>query len=158
MVREGGAAQGGRRAGPHHEQARSRLDPEAAAETPPEEAVGPGAKWEVKLPIKSQGITITQTTLYELAKVEGERLATKATISQTAANQKVENPSMPAVKLDLTKMSGTGGGDIIFELDKIAPLAASMDMKSELEMGMNMGGQKQTMNMNIDVNLHIEGK
>ena len=124
----------------------------------PEEAVGVGAKWEVKMPIKSQGITITQTAVYQLATMEGERLSTKVTVTQTAANQKVENPSMPAVKLDLTKMNGTGGGDVIFELDKVVPLAGTMEMHSELEMGMNMGGQKQTMNMNIDVNLHLEAK
>ena len=44
----------------------------------PEEAVGPGARWEVKMPIKSQGMTIDQTATYELVSLEGERLTTKA--------------------------------------------------------------------------------
>ena len=38
----------------------------------PAEAVGVGAKWEVKAPIKSQGMTIDQTTTYELVSLEGD--------------------------------------------------------------------------------------
>ena len=74
----------------------------------PEEAVGPGAKWEVRMPIKSQGMTIDQTATYELVSIEGESLTTKSTITQHAANQKIENPAMPGLKVDLTKMTGNG--------------------------------------------------
>ena len=55
----------------------------------PEEAVGPGAKWEVRMPIKTQGMTIDQTATYEVVSLEGERLATKSAVVQHAANQKV---------------------------------------------------------------------
>ena len=35
----------------------------------PEEAVGPGARWEAKTPLKSQGMTMDQTATYELVTV-----------------------------------------------------------------------------------------
>ena len=64
----------------------------------PEEAIGPGAKWEASGPIKSQGMTINQSASYELIGIEGEQAKVKCTISQSAINQKISNPSMPSVK------------------------------------------------------------
>jgi len=78
----------------------------------PEEAVGPGAKWEVKMPVHSQGMTIAQTTSYELLSLEAERLTVTNTVSQSASNQKIQSPVMPGLKVDLTKMTGTGTGNI----------------------------------------------
>ena len=50
----------------------------------PEEAVGVGAKWEVKAPVQSHSIKIDQTANYELVSVEGEQLKTKSTSTQRA--------------------------------------------------------------------------
>jgi hypothetical protein len=124
----------------------------------PEEPVGLGAKWSVKMPLKSQGITINQTTTYELVSLENERLATKITIVQTAAGQKIENPAMPGLKLDLTQMTGAGTGDTTLNLGQLMPLAGTVDMHSELSMNMDTGGQKQAMNMKLEMNVKMEGK
>ena len=124
----------------------------------PEEAVGPGARWEVKLPIKSQGMTITQTTTYELISIEGDELHFKTSLVQHAANQKIQNPAMPGLKIDLTKMTGSGSGTSTVNLAQIMPSEATMNSKSEMAMAMNMGGQKQAMTMKIDVGLHLETK
>jgi len=124
----------------------------------PEEAVGPGSKWEVKMPIKSQGMTLDQTTTYELVSIEGDRVTAKTTVIQTAANQKVQNPAMPNLKLDLTKMNGTGTGDLTADLAQLVPTAATTKLHSEMTMGMNTGGEKQEMNMKMDVNLRLESK
>ena len=86
------------------------------ASTPlPEEPVGPGAKWEVKMPVKSQGVNLSQTATYMLVSVEGDRFRAKDTIFQTASRQKIENPGMPGMKFDLTKMEGQGVGDFTFD-------------------------------------------
>ena len=44
----------------------------------PEEAAGPGARWEVRRPIKSQGMAIDQTETRELVSIDGERVTTKS--------------------------------------------------------------------------------
>src|SRR5206468_12492146 len=82
----------------------------------PEEAIGPGAKWEAKVLLKSQGMTIDQSATYQLAALEDERLTVRSTIAQHAANQKIQNPAMPGLKMDLTKMTGTGTGEVTFDL------------------------------------------
>jgi hypothetical protein len=124
----------------------------------PVEAVGAGARWEVKQAIKSQGMTINQTTTYQITSIEGDRLAATSNISQSAANQKIENPAMQGVKLDLTKMVGTGKGTINFDLAHLMPSASALDSHTDMSMAMNMGNQKQSMSMKMDMNLKLEAK
>jgi hypothetical protein len=124
----------------------------------PEEAVGVGAKWEAKRDMKSQGMTMQQTETYQLAAMDGDRLTLKNTIGQTAPKQKVENPAMPGVKLDLEKMSGTGSGDAVWDLGRLLPSSGGAELKSEQAMSINAGGQKQPMTMKLDVKVQMEGK
>ena len=124
----------------------------------PEEAVGPGAKWEVKMPIKTQGMTIDQTANYEVVSLEGESLTTKNIIAQQAANQKIQNPAMPGMKVDLTKMTGKGTGQRTFALTNLLPTAGTGVVHTEASMAMNMGGQKQAMTMKMDVDVQFEAK
>ena len=124
----------------------------------PEEAVGPGAKWEARMALKSQGMTIAQTLRYQLASIEGERLAAKIEISQSSANQKMQNPAMPGIKVDLTRMEGTGTGDLTLDMAQILPLQMTMDLHSEMSMGMSIAGQKQAMSMTMDLNMRLEGR
>lgn len=124
----------------------------------PVEAVGIGAKWEAKIPFQSQGMKIDQTVVYELTALEGESITAKSTITQTAANQKIQSPAMPALKLDLTKMEGHGTGEITLELSKIIATDAAAEIHSDLSMAMDTGGQKQTMAMKLDSNITVKSK
>lgn len=124
----------------------------------PKEALGPGAIWEFKQPITSQGMTMDQTVTYQLLSHEGQRVSTKSTIVQSASNQKIQNPAMQGLQLDLTKMVGKGNGNLTFDLRKILPLKATGDVHSELSMQMDMGGQMTTMLMKMDMNVSLEAK
>jgi hypothetical protein len=124
----------------------------------PEEAIGPGAKWEVKQQVKSEGMTIDQTTTCELVSVEGDRLNLKSSIAQHAANQKVQNPAMPALKLDLKKLTGSGSGNVTIDLAQIFPVDGSFDQHSERELAMDSAAGGQTINMKTDVNIRLESK
>lgn len=124
----------------------------------PEEAVGPGARWEAKMPIKSQGMTIDQMTTCELVSIEGERVTTKSTFTQRASNQKIESPAMPGLKVDLIKMIGTGTGESKIDLGKLLPSEGTTDLHSETDMALNMGGQKQPISTKLDLHVHLESK
>jgi hypothetical protein len=131
----------------------------SSSSTPlPEEAVGPGAKWEYQTRIKSQGMTIDQTMTFELVAIEGDRLTLRSTITQNAANQKIQNPAMPGLKVDLTKMTGNGTGSSTFDLGRIMPVSGTLAEKTEVIMDMNVGQQKQTMDMKMDMSVTIETK
>jgi len=124
----------------------------------PEEAVGPGARWEVKQAPKTQGMTIHQTATYQIVSIENDRVTTTTTFTQSAANQKIENPAMQGIKVDLTKLAGSGKGNVTFDLAQLMPSAGSLDMHTEMSMAMNMGNQKQTMSMKMDLNVKLEAK
>jgi hypothetical protein len=127
----------------------------------PEEAVGVGAKWEVKMPIQSHGIKVDQTASYELVSVEGETFKIKSTSTQRASNQKIDNPVMPGMKVDLTKWSGKGSSELTVDAGKLMPSSGTMEIHSEIGMGINMGmnlPQNPSLNMKMDVTLQIKGK
>jgi hypothetical protein len=124
----------------------------------PEEAVGPGARWEYQTQVKSQGMKINQTVNCELVSIDGDHLNLHTTITQNAANQIIQNPAVPNLKMNLTKMTGTGGGTTTLNLGKLMPVSATLGEKTEIVMGMNVGQQKQTMDMKMDINVAIESK
>jgi hypothetical protein len=126
----------------------------------PEEAIGLGAKWEVKMPVKSQGMTIDQTSIYQLVSMDGERLTARSTVAQHAANQKIHMPSMPGMKLELTKMVGNGTTEATFNLTQLMPPTATVDSHAEISMGMDAsaGSPIQGMDAVVDVNLRLEAK
>ena len=124
----------------------------------PEEAVGVGAKWQVSMPITTQGMTIEQKAVYEIVAIEGERVTTRSTVTQHAANQRIQNPALGGMKMDLTQMSGQGTGERTTDLTKLLPVSAAGEMHSETSTAMSMGGQKQVMTMKMDVNLRVQSK
>jgi len=124
----------------------------------PKEAVGPGAVWEHHEPIKSQGMELDQTETYELLSQEGQRLSAKSTILQSAANQKIQNPVMQGVELDLTRMDGHGQASLTCDLRKLLPLKAAGDVHSDVSMQMDMGGAPTKMQMKMDLNFGLQAK
>jgi hypothetical protein len=124
----------------------------------PEEAVGVGAKWEYRTKIKSQGMTMDQAMTFELASMDGDTLNLQTTIAQNAANQKIENPAMPGVKVDLTKLTGTGSGTTSLDLNHLLPQTASIDESTDTQMSVNVAQKKQDMDMTMRMKLDIQAK
>ena len=124
----------------------------------PEEAVGPGARWEVKMPVKSGDMTLEQTAAYQLISLEGNRVTVKDTLQQEASNQKIHNPAMPGLMVDLKKMSGKGSGDVTFDLTRLLPQEGTSVFLSESVMEVDMGGQKNAMTVKTTANVRLEGK
>jgi len=124
----------------------------------PEEPVGAGARWEYKTRIKSQGMSIDQTIDYELVSVDGDHISLNTTLTQTAANQKIANPAMPALKADLTKMTGNGTGKSTVDLGQMSPISANLDEDIEIVMGINIGQQHQSMDMKMTMNIGFATK
>jgi hypothetical protein len=124
----------------------------------PEEAIGLGAKWEARTKVKSQGMSIDQTTTYQLVSMQGERATVKSAIAQQAKNQKIENPAMPGLKVDMTKMEGKGSGNIVCDFAQVLPVSGRIESHSDALMAMDLGAQKQVMNMKMDVTINLESK
>jgi hypothetical protein len=124
----------------------------------PEEAVGVGARWEVKQKLKPGGMTLDQTVLYTLESLEGNVVTVKGNIVQQASAQKIANPMLPQAKADLVKLSGTGHATMTIDLERILPVQGTVASATELTLGLDAGGQKQPMHMKTDTKIQLESK
>lgn len=122
----------------------------------PEEPIGVGGKWEVRMSMKQQSLVIKQVGTYEITSIDGDIIATNTTVTQSADPQPVVNPQMPTLKMDLVRMNGGGSGQTTFDLNKGMPVKAAAKIGNELEMAVDAGGQKQSIVMKMDLGLKID--
>lgn len=122
----------------------------------PVEAVGVGAKWEVRSRIEMNGMTMQQTARYELVELQRDRFKCKVTITQTAAAQKIQSPDMPPdAQVELVSMKGTGTGELDIDLGRLTPTSHA-NMVSDLEMRVQAGGQNMEMDMHMSMGMKFE--
>ena len=108
----------------------------------PEEAVGVGAKWEVRQAITGGGQTQFQKSIYEVVSLSGKTVSLKVTSEQTAPPQTIDNPMAAAAggEMTLDKMSGTGVATLTITLDSLVPTSTT-ESTTSTAMTMTMGGQ-----------------
>jgi hypothetical protein len=115
----------------------------------PEEAIGPGAKWEVRQSTNVSGMTAFQKSEYELVSVVGNVATIRVKTDQTAPPQPMNNPALPAgLTMMVEKMLGTGTGTITLDLTTLIP-KAEMSMTTDASIVMDMGGTTQPMGMTM---------
>jgi hypothetical protein len=124
----------------------------------PHEAIGVGARWEIKQKVKSSGMAIDQTTTLELVAIEGDLLTVKSSTVQQAARQRVPNPMVPQAQAELVKLAGSGGGNLTIDLTRLLPVRATIADHSEATLSMEVAGQKQTLTMKTDSESRLEAK
>lgn len=131
----------------------------SSSSTPfPSEAVGPGAKWEYANRVRNQGMIMDQAMTFELVSIDGDQVTLHSTLSQSAANQTIQSPSMPGQDVELVKLRGSGTGSSVLNATHILPVSATIDANTGMTMAMNLANNKQTMNMNMDMNIVLESK
>jgi hypothetical protein len=113
----------------------------------PEEAVGPGAKWEVKNNTKVQTATVGQTGTFELVSADGDKLATKFEVNFEATT--ASGKPAPAG----AQISGTASGTVNVDLSKLVGSSSKLNMHMEIPMG-----RDKSQVAKIDVNIGLESQ
>jgi len=116
----------------------------------PEEPVGVGAKWQYVTKLTQNGISLKQTAVYDLTKMDGERITCNVKVNQAAPKQKVAAPQ--GITVDLLSMKSDGGGQSELELTKLTPVKSKMNLASTVDMAMP---QNQVMNMKTNMVIDI---
>jgi hypothetical protein len=124
----------------------------------PEEPVGVGGKWEVRLALQQQGMVMKQVGTYEVTSIAGDQIGARVTVAQTADPQPVKNPQMPSLKMDLVRMNGSGTGETQIDLTRALPPRATATMGTEVEMNVDAGGQKQSFVTKMTIDLKVDEK
>lgn len=121
----------------------------------PEEAVGAGARWEVRQTITSGGQTVFQKTEYDLVSIEGSAVSMTVKTEQTAPPQAVSNPALPAgAEMTLEKLSGSGTGTIVVHLNSLVP-TSTLESTTSTAMTMNMNGQSMPVTVDGKIKITI---
>ncbi len=88
----------------------------------PEEAVGVGAKWEVRQASKAAGAQTFQKIECELASVDAQGATIRVKLEQTAPPQGITNSALPAGSVvNIEKLAGTGTGTIALRFNSLIP-------------------------------------
>ena len=124
----------------------------------PHEAVGAGARWEVRQKVKAEGMTIDQTTIHQLISIRGDVLSVKSSSVQSAANQKISNPMVPQSMADLVKLTGSTTNTATINLAKLLPSQETSDEYTETTLATTVAGQKQTLTIKSVTNSSVEAK
>jgi len=121
----------------------------------PEEAIGVGARWEVRQAMAAAGQTSFLRSEYEVVSVSGSTVSLKVKADHTAPPQSVVNPDLPAgSEMRLDKMAGSGAGTIVIQLDSMVP-TSEMSSTTLAEMTMSMGGQTQAISAESKIKISV---
>ncbi len=121
----------------------------------PEEAVGIGARWRVKVNLSTMGMPIAQETTYTLVGRRGDKLNLKTQVAQTIGAGPVQFPNLPPGFAVRTKpSSSTGAGEVTVDLNR-AVMTGTVDANINVAMEMENAGQTQPMTMAIQMKLTV---
>lgn len=122
----------------------------------PQEAVGVGATWEVDQLVAQNGLKLKQKMQFTLAKLDGKLGLFKTTIAQSADRQVANLPNVPAgVTAELLSHTGTGTGEVNFDLSKLVPPRSTITIKTDSSIKVSGSGQEQSMQMKGDTKVEI---
>jgi Family of unknown function (DUF6263) len=124
----------------------------------PEEAVGAGARWQATTQVKSQGMTIDQTSDNQLDSIQDDHLTVQAKLTESAHNQTISNPVMPAMKLHVARVAGQGTGKMTLDLARLLPQDGSVTMHTEVAMSVAAGGRRQSITATTDMKMEMHSK
>lgn len=121
----------------------------------PEEAVGVGARWEVRQSPAVGGVQMFQKTVLELVALDGKTATLKTTVEQTAPPQAMNNPAMPpGAEARIQKLTGTGSGTTTMHLDALVPTSEAT-VQTTTVLNISMAGDTQTMSTSTTVKISV---
>jgi hypothetical protein len=80
----------------------------------PEEAVGVGARWESSSTVTQGGLSIEQTSLFELTELDGDLVGLEVTMTQASGEGMLE--MAPNQDIEIISLSGSGSGRYLLDL------------------------------------------
>jgi hypothetical protein len=111
----------------------------------PEEAVGVGGKWEVKMTIAAGGMRIDQVATYTIRRLLEDGFLADVQVKQSAGRQEMKPPGLPpGAKIELQKLSGEGTGTMEVHLNRLTP-NSKIELGNSVDAVIEFGGQTQAM-------------
>ncbi|MEA5594256.1 DUF6263 family protein [Rivularia sp. UHCC 0363] len=113
----------------------------------PEAAVGIGAKWQVNSETDINGISLKQTTTYELVNLKGNVATLNVNLQQQEKSiQEIDYPGLPLDGiLTLQSFKGNAKGKATIQLDKVMPVSSQLSLLADSQyIGKNVNTLQET--------------
>ena len=127
-----------------------RQSMEQASSPLPVEAIGVGARWEVRQLVSADGMKVRQRVEYKLTARNGDIADLETILSQEADKQTISTPEMNGVTAELESYQAKGTGVLKTNLAGLVP-TGSMQLKNNVVMSAQ--GQKMVMGLEMKVEL-----
>ena len=123
----------------------------------PTEPLGIGGSWRTTTTTTLAGVTLDQTTTYEITDLTDQTMAYQATSQQSASEQDIDAPGLPSgttVRLISSDVSGTSSGAL--ELDSLVATTTSK-LSGTQEIDLSEGsGPPQRLTQRLEVVLSVK--
>jgi len=123
----------------------------------PDEAVGVGAKWEVRQAIRNAGAQVFQRVTCELTAVDAQGATIKTSVEQTIPPQSVTNPALQGATVNVEKGAGTSAGTVTLRFNSLVPTSETSGTTA-MAMVVDMGGQTQKMSVETKLKISVAPK
>jgi hypothetical protein len=124
----------------------------------PEEPVGKGAKWEVRMPVNMWSLNSSQVVTYSIEELKGDAGKFAVALELTAPSQKIDSPNMTAgTEMYLESLKSSGSGTVEFNLTRLVPVSA-MKIKTSMNMNISAVGQQQNIKSSMNMEMKIGPK
>ena len=130
---------------------------EALSMPMPEEAVGVGAKWEVRQAIKNAGAQMFQRITCELTSLDAQGATIRTSVEQTIPAQTVTNAALPGATMNVEKGAGTSAGTLALRFNSVVPTSEASG-STAMAMALDMGGQTQRMSVETKLKVSVAPK
>lgn len=123
----------------------------------PDEPIGVGAKWEVAQKVLEAGMTLDQTTTFEVTGVDGVRVSLRFSVTLAAPPGKLESRFASGLSAEVERLTGSGDGTIEVDLGKVLPVALST--RNAIAMGLLLAdAQGKKTALDVDMRVALECK
>ena len=124
----------------------------------PDEPVGLGAKWEVRMVIEAGGLRLNQTATYTLKELSSDGYSADVSLKQSSGKQEMKLPNLPpGTTVEVQSMTGEGAGTLRAQLNHLVP-TSKLELTSAMESIISSNGAQQPMKANYKVALDIHPK
>ena len=121
----------------------------------PEEPVGVGARWTVRLAVATGAMQTFQKVEIELTALDATSCTLKLATDQTAPPQRVSVPGLPpGVDASLESLTGSGTSTMLIHLDSLVPTSEGT-MKTASVMNVAMGGDTQRISVQASIQMKV---
>jgi hypothetical protein len=107
----------------------------------PVKPLGAGARWELRQTLAQAGVSLEQTTTYELVQDAKGKRSLRGAIRQEADRQEVDLPNVE--KAELVSLTATGKSELELDLDRLAPRAGFIEIESTSQFEITVQGQSR---------------